>query len=422
MKLNSRITSLAGTVLTAVVLSTGTARADVVLDWNAIMVSTVATQQPFAQARFAAIMQLAVFEAVNTITGDYKTYRVTGTATSGASPEAAAIAAAHTVLKNYFPGNAVALDAARVSSLAGIADGPAKTSGITTGELAAAAVIAMRNNDGAAPPEFYLPGLQNPGEWQSTPSCTSAGGIFLQWRNVKPFGIRSADQFRLDAPPALNSARYARDYNEVKTVGGINSADRPQDRSDVARFYANVSPTAVWNPVARQLSISEGKSLSENARAFALLNMAISDGAVTTFDTKYTYNFWRPETAIRSGDFDGNRATEPDLAFTPFISTPCFPGYPSAHGTLSNAARDVLERLYGTRRHSIIVSNPAVPGISLKYSKLKEITDDIGDARVYGGIHFRFDQEAGADLGRLVGEYVYKYNLGPAHACTCEQD
>ncbi|MCU1237043.1 MAG: superfamily protein, partial [Candidatus Solibacter sp.] len=167
MKLNSRITSLAGTVLTAVVLSTGTARADVVLDWNAIMVSTVATQQPFAQARFAAIMQLAVFEAVNTITGDYKTYRVTGTATSGASPEAAAIAAAHTVLKNYFPGNAVALDAARVSSLAGIADGPAKTSGITTGELAAAAVIAMRNNDGAAPPEFYLPGLQNPGEWQS---------------------------------------------------------------------------------------------------------------------------------------------------------------------------------------------------------------------------------------------------------------
>jgi hypothetical protein len=421
MKLNS-MKSLAGTVLTALVLANGIARADVVLDWNAIMVSTVATQQPFAQARFAAIMQLAVFEAVNAITGDYNAYRVTNTAPSDASPEAAAIAAAYTVLKNYFPGNAVALDAARVSSLAAIADGPAKTSGITTGERTAAAVIAMRDSDGSAPPAFYLPGLPNPGEWQPTPSCTSAGGNFLQWRNVKPFGIRSADQFRLDAPPALKSARYARDYNEVRTVGGINSAFRSQDRSDVARFYANVSPTAVWNPVARQLSISEGKSLSENARAFALLNIAISDGAVATFDTKYTYNFWRPETAIRSGDLEGNRTTDPDPAFGPFISTPCFPGYPSAHGTLSSAAREVLERLYGARRHSIIVSNPAVPGIALKYSKLKEITEDISDARVYGGIHFRFDQDAGADLGRLVGEYVYKYNLGPAHGCTCGQD
>jgi hypothetical protein len=422
MKLNLRIRSLTGAALAALVLANGIARADAVLDWNAIMVSLVATQQPFAQARFAAITHLAVFEAVNAITVEYKAYAVTNPAPSGASPEAAAIAAAHTVLKYYFPGNATALDAARVSSLAVIADGPAKTSGITIGELAAARVIAARENDGSAPPASYMPGLPNPGEWQLTPSCTSGAGLFLQWRNLKPFGLRSADQFRLDAPPALDSARYARDYNEVKAVGGINSAFRTQDRTDVARFYANVSPTAVWNPVARQLSISHGASLSESARAFALLNMAISDGAVATFDTKYTYNFWRPETAIRSGDSDGNRMTDPDPAFAPFISTPCFPGYPSAHGTLSNAAREVLESLYGTRRHSIILSNAAVPGIALKYSKLKEITDDISDARVYGGIHFRFDQDAGGDLGRLVGEYVYKHNLGPAHACNCEQD
>lgn len=422
MRRNVRIRHLACTVLTVLVLPEGIARADVVLDWNAIMVATVATQQPFAQARFAAIMQLAVFEAVNGITGDYRPYGSTNASRADASPEAAAVAAAHTVLTHYFPGNAAALDAARISALATIGDGPAKTAGISAGELAAAAMIAMRENDGATPPEFYVTGSSSPGHWQSTPSCTAAGGNFLQWRNVKPFGIRSADQFRLDPPPALNSAKYARDYNEVKEVGGTQSDFRPQDRSDVVRFYANVSPTAAWNLVARQLSLSEAKSLSENARALALLNIAISDGAIATFDTKYTYNFWRPETAIRMGDTDGNHATNADPTFTPFILSPCFPGYPSAHGTLSNAAREVLERLYGRRRHSITMSNPAVPGIILKYTKLKEITEDISDARVYGGIHFRFDQDAGAEMGRLIGDYVYKNNVGLTHGCECRQE
>ena len=140
---------------------------------------------------------------------------------------------------------------------------------------------------------------------------------------MKPFGIRSADQFRLDPPPALTSSRYARDYNELKAVGSATSAFRPQDRTDVARFYANVTPTAAWNLVARQVATAEAQSLSQNARALALLNMAISDAAVATFDTKYTYSFWRPETAIRMGDFDGNKATDADPSYVPFISTPC---------------------------------------------------------------------------------------------------
>lgn len=313
---------IAGTITTALVFSAGIARPDTILDWNAIMQATVAAQAPFPQARFAAITQLAVFEAVNAITREYKPYLGTIAAPADASAEAAAVAAAHSVLKNYFPSNAATLDAARASSLATIPDGSAKSSGITIGEMAAAAVIALRSDDGSGPPAFYMPASSDPGQWQLTPSCPAAGGAFFHWRNVKPLVLRSADQFQLDEPPALNSARYARDYNEVKAVGGTNSALRPKDRTDVARLFAAVSPVGVWNPIARQLSIAAGNSLSENARAFALLNLALSDAAVATFDTKYRFNFWRPETAIRMGYADDNERTEADATFTPLITTP----------------------------------------------------------------------------------------------------
>ena len=410
----------AATITIALVLSAAAARADVVLEWNAIMQTTVGAELPFPQARFAAITQVAVFEAVNAITHDYKPYLGTISAPAGASAEAAAVAAAHTVLKTYFPGSAATLDAARASSLATIAEGPAKIAGVATGEAAALAVMAVRANDGSTPMQFYLPASSDAGVWQLTPSCPAAGGVFFQWRSVTPFGIRSGDQFRLDAPPALTSAKYARGYNEVKDVGGFSSLDRPPDRADVARFYAVTTPVKVWNPVARQLSAEEGNSLAENARALALLNMAISDGAVATFDTKYHYNRWRPETAIRMGDTDGNPKTGADPSFAPFITTPCFPSYPSAHATLSYAAREVLERVYTSRLHDFTLSNPAVPGVNLTYSSLKQITDDIDDARVYGGIHFRFDQEAGAELGRHVGKFVYMNNLSVARGSGCD--
>jgi len=396
-------------------------RADVVLDWNAIMQTTVAGQA-FPSARFAAITQLAVFEAVNAITRDYKPYlgTITVIAPAGASAEAAAVAAAHAVLKNYFPGAAAILDAARASSLATIPESVAKDAGIAVGETAGTAMIAARTTDGSETPEFYLPPLPSPGAWQQTPSCPAGGGTFLHWRNVKPFGIRSSDQFRLDEPPSFTSARYRRDYNEVKEVGGANSTERSQDRADVARFYGATNPVAVWNSVARQLSVAQGNSLSENARALALLNMAMSDAAVATFDTKYHYKFWRPETAIRFGDTDGNDRTDPDPAYVPYVTAPCFPSYPSAHATLSNAAREVLERIYTNRHHSMTLSNAAVPGVTLNYTKLKQITEDIDDARVYGGIHFRFEQEAGADMGRRVGAFIYKQYLGNVHGCNCE--
>ncbi len=397
------------------------AKADVVSDWNTIAVNTAVAnkQNPFAQTRYAAIVQLAVFDAVNATTGEYQPYLKTITASPGASPEAAAIEAAYEVLSNYFPASQANLNAAYISWLATIPDGPAKTAGIATGHAAASAMVALRANDGSSPSQFKVPGPPVPGEWQATASCPivngMAVGIAYQWQNVTPFGIPSAADFLLGAPPLLGSNAYTKAYNEVMTVGSINSTERPPDRANVALFYAASSPTQVFNQAAQQVALEQGRSLSENARALALVNMAMSDSLVASFLNKYHYNFWRPETAIQAGDTDGNPDTAGDPTWAPFIVTPCFPSYPSNHGSAGNGAAEVLRRIYGEAGHAITLTNPAVPTIVLQYSSFKQITDDISDARVYGGIHFRTDQEAGADLGRAVGTAVYKNNLRPMH-------
>jgi membrane-associated phospholipid phosphatase len=404
-------------VMTALLFGPGVAHADVVLDWNAIAVKTAVTngQNPFAQARYGAIVQLAVFEAVNSITGDYQPYLGTISAPAGASADAAAIEAAYRVLSTYFPASATALDMARATSLGAIPDGQAKTDGLAVGDAAAVAMIAARANDGASPPQFKAPGPAGPAEWQATPSCPVvngvASGIAFQWQNVTPFGIPSARAFLLTPPPALTSSEYAKDYNEVMAVGNLMSTERPQDRADVVLFYAASSPTQVFNQAARQLAQQDGGSVADNARALALTNMAISDSLVASFFNKYHYNFWRPETAIHAGETDGNPKTAPDPGYAPFIATPCFPSYPSNHGSASNAAAEVLRRLYGEAGHSMMLDNIAVPNIVLPYTSLKQITDDISDARIYGGIHFRTDQAAGAVLGRAIGTAVYKDNL-----------
>jgi hypothetical protein len=413
-----------------VTLLTGSAiaRADAVLDWNEIAVNTAIAnnQNPFAQARYAAIVQLAVFEAVNAVDGDYRPYLGSIVAPHGASAEAAAIEAAYQVLVTYFPGSLGQLNTDRMNSLAAIPDGPAKTEGIATGDAAALAMITLRANDGSSPAQFKVPGPAVPGEWQATPSCPMMNGVgvglFFQWQNITPFGIPNVQAYLLDPPPALKSNKYAKTYNEVLAIGGIDSTERPQDRADVVVFYAASSPTYVFNLVARQVATEQRRSLSENARALALINMAINDSLVASFFNKYYYNFWRPETAIRAGDTDGNPKTEPDPDFKPFIVTPCFPSYPSNHGAGSNGAAEVLRRLYGEAGHSITVSNPAVPNIVLDYTSFSQITDDISDARVYGGIHFRTDQDAGARLGRAVGKAVYKNNLRPVHGNDWDDD
>jgi hypothetical protein len=404
------------------------ARADVVLDWNVVAVNAAiqSNQNPFAQARFAAIAQLAVFTGVNAITREYEPYVGTVTGDPTASPEAATVAAAYRVLTTYFGANPsvqAMLDAARASSLAQIPDGSAKDAGLATGEAAAAAILALRASDGSTPAQFYTVPPPAAGEYQATPSCPVVGGVqvgaLLHWRNVAPFGVPSVSAFLPPPPPALSSNEYAKAYNEVKTLGSstATAADRPPDRQDVVRFYGASSPTYLFNSLARQLATAENRGLSDNARALALINMAISDALVASFNAKYEYRYWRPETAIRVGDSDDNRKTEPDPAFMPFISTPCFPSYPSNHGSGSAAGAEALRRLYGAAGFSLELSspNPALAGIMLRYSALGEIVKDVSDARVYGGIHFRFDQDAGERMGREVATYVCKNNLRPLH-------
>jgi hypothetical protein len=306
-------------------------------------------------------------------------------------------------------------DAARATSLAAIPNGTAKDGGIAAGELAAAAIIAARANDGATPAEFYLPASTDPYQWQLTPGCSALGGAFANWPNVRPFGIDDPVEFRADPPPSLTSNRYAKAFDEVKRVGSLTSTERPQDRTDVARFYAASSPAYVMNMAARQISVAQGRSLAHNARAFALINMAISDAAVASFGTKYHYTTWRPETAIHNADVDGNRKTEADATWAPLIVAPCFPSYASNHAGLSNAGAEMLRRLYGAGGHAITLTNPALPTLVYHYCQLKQITDDIDDARVFGGIHFRFDQDAGGVLGRAVATSVYTNNLRKIH-------
>ena len=395
-------------VAACVLLNAGAARADEVTDWNEIMEMTVAPSNPFFQTRSAAIVQLAVFEAVNAIVGDYEPYLGTIDAPPWASPEAAVIAAAHGTLVTLYPGSTADLDVLRADSLSAIPDCPAKEVGIAVGEAAAVAMLALRADDGSAAVIPYTPGTR-PGNWRPTPPA-SLPALLPGWGQVTPFGLEDGAQFRASPPPALRSARYARDYNEVKSVGAVNSPVRPQDRTDVARFHAAVG---VWNAAARQASAAQGKTLSENARDFALLTMAQSDGLISSMESKYYYNSWRPVTAIQAGHTDRNPGTAPDPTWLPLIGTPLFPSYPSNHASGSGAARRVLEHVYGKDGHAITLTSPRVPGVVLEYTAWEQITDDIDDARIYGGIHFRFDQEAGSRMGRRVGSYILRNHLRP---------
>lgn len=404
----------------AILAAPSAGAADVVSDWNTIMLSTISSQNSFAQSRFAAIAQLAVFEALNEVSGVYKPYLGVLTAPPGASPEAAVAAAAHRVLRTYFSGAATTLDAARESSLAAIPEGPSKVNGIAVGEAAASAIIALRENDGSDLSLPYTP-MGGPGFWQPTPPAL-APATLRHWARVTPFALRRADQFRPNPPPALTSRIYRRDFEEVREVGAASSASRPQDRVDVVQFFAATSPVQVWNRVAQQLAAANKLSLLDAARTLALLNIAIADSSIAVFEAKYFYQTWRPVTAIRAGDTDGNSGTVGDPAFSSFIASPTFPGYPSAHASGSNAASHMLERLFGGRRYAILLTNPALPGITLQYTKLGQITDDIDDARVYGGIHFRFDQDVGAALGRHVAEHVYRQKLRCRSAASCGEE
>jgi hypothetical protein len=387
----------------------------VLLQWNEIAVQAIGATPPFPSTRAMAIVQVAVFEAVNAITRRYVPYLGTVSAPEGASARAAVVTAAHDTLVWLFPAQQGFLDDEQTESLRAIRDGQAKDDGMAVGRAAAAAMIANRTGDGSTPAQFYTPASDAPYDWQPTPGCASAPannrGLFLHWQFVKPFGILSSAQFRAPQPPALGSARYARDFEEVKAVGDAASTERPRDRADVATLFAAQPPHRGWNLVARQLVAARHDGITRTARTLAIMNMSLSDAHITVFESKYFYRTWRPETAVRRADEDGNPCTSPDPDYSPFVVTPCFPGYPSAHGAGGGAARVVLERAYGRKGHDLTITDAGASGIVLHYSDLRDITDDVSDARVYGGIHFRYDQVAGNRMGEAIGRYNLRHLL-----------
>jgi hypothetical protein len=399
-----------------------TAKADdLVLRWNQIAAQTATATNPFNQARVGAIVQLAVFEAVNAVTKDYEPYLNPPTvAPPGTSAEAAAIIAAHNVLATFFPAASAALDAARDLDLAAIPNGSAKTNGIAVGAAAANAMIALRAADGSSPLTTIIPTSTNAGDYQLTTGCAAA--MFYNWQNVTPFGIADISDFLLDPPPSLESNRVAKDYFEVNLVGTATSTARPLDRAEVVRLYAATSPSFALSAATRQISTAKRTSLSGNARALALLQMGINDALIASYMNKYHYNRWRPETGIRNGASDGNDKTDGNPGFTTLIPTPCFPSYPSNHASGTNGGLEVMRRLFGAAGFDITISNnvPALGSlpatvITKHYTQLNEIADDVDDARVYGGIHWRYDQDAGNVLGRAVATEIVKTRLRPVH-------
>jgi hypothetical protein len=406
---------IARIIAIALAIVAAAAHADVVTEWNAIAQSTVDRVDPFLQIRTTTIAQVAVFEAVNSIGRQYEPYLRRIDSPPNASVEAAAVSAAHRVLSTLNPEQAAYLDGLRAKALAAIADGPSKDSGIKVGIHAADAILAHRANDGTDVDVPYTPGTK-PGQYQLTPP-EFAPAFRPGMGRITPFALRHGAQFRPEPPPSFRSARYVRDYIEVKEGGDVNSQVRTPHQSDIARFYAATDGVQAYYPAARQVSEAQSTSVAANARIFALLGIAMFDAAVAVFDAKYHYDYWRPVTAIRAADRDGNPKTQPDTAWLPLVGNPPFPSYPSGHAGFGAAARLVLEEAFGVDGHAITLTNPLVPDVTLKYSSWKQITDDVDDARVFGGVHFRFDQEEATRLGRRVGRYILERQLLPSRHC-----
>jgi hypothetical protein len=387
-----------------------TQASDVVLEWNqqavALALLPASALSPVQQTRVMAIFQVAVHDAVNGITGEYETYLSSAPGPENAAPEAAAIAAAHHSLKNLFPGNDLVLDARYVSSLAAHGLSMADP-GIEFGRSAASAILALRSNDHSSQAQFdyNAAGVGDAGVWER---LNNAPALLPGWGNVTPFVLRSASQFQPDPPPALESEQYAKDYNEIKSIGMAGSSTRSAEQSQIALFW-RASPTAIWNSVLTQLIPTRDLDLSDKAQLFALFYLAAADASIGCWRAKYTYNFWRPQAAIRNGDSDRNDLTAGNGTWLPFIATPPHPDYTSGHTTNSSAMAKILT--------SVFTDNPGVAivvtqsGITRRWNTFSEAVDEVIDARVYSGIHFRNSDVAGARMGRQVAQFVLNHAL-----------
>lgn len=389
----------------------------VVVDWNAIAISAVgaAGQSPTLQERSIAITSVAVSDAVNAITKKYTRYGSKLTRPSGGSTTAAAIGAAYRALTQLVPSQTQLLDTMLSQSLAkfGVNAGDPE---FVFGEAVADEIVAMRSADGAAQAQYPYtpPNAGAPGVWEPTPPGFAAAAA-PGWVFVEPWVLESAAQYRPDEGPDLTSDRYARDVNEVKEIGARNSATRTAVQTNIARFW-QAPALVIWNGALRQLTLELDLDESEAARDFALMNVAGADARIACWDAKYTFNFWRPVTAIQRAGEDGNPATEADPGWTPLIDTPNHPEYVSAHTTLSTAMATVLRLLFDDNPGvAFTTTSPTNPGYERHWTTFSDAVREVIDARVYSGIHFRSSDERGARLGRQVGRFVATHVLRRAH-------
>jgi hypothetical protein len=374
-------------------------RADVVTDANA-KAADIASKHPSTpiSVRMMAIVQVSVFEAVNAITGRYPAYRVKMTPAPGASVDAAVAAATRTALSKLMPAQQAAIDADYQTMLGPVPDGPAKAKGIAVGEQAAAAVLESCVNDGSVAPDAYRPhttaGVYVPTVIPAVP----------HWGKRKPWVMASPDQFRPGPPPSLTSETWARDYNEVKALGSKNSAERTPEQTAIAKFWEATAPAVYW-PVARSVATAPGREVTDNARLLAAAGMAMDDALTAVFDAKYTYNFWRPVTAIRNGDLDRNDATAPEPGWTPFIDTPMHPEYPCAHCIVSAALGTVLQAEIGAGPGPKLSSSSSTAGGAVRtWVSVNDFTQEVALARILDGVHYRNSTEVGTAMGKKIGE------------------
>jgi hypothetical protein len=381
-------------------------RADVITDWDT---KATALASPAALGeREVAIVDLAMFDAVNSIARQYPAYLVREDGVDGASPEAAATSAAATALAKLHPQNAADFKAALDDYLKGLSDPHGDVAkGVRLGELVAVRVFDSRAADGATGVDTYRPRTQ-PGVYVPTATMVAS-----TWPTLRPFVIERPDQFRPGPPVALASAEWASDYNEIKAYGARNSTQRTLQQTETAKFWLMTGPQA-YHPIARQIVAARRMPLVDSARFMASFAAALTDAYIAVFDAKYHYDFWRPVTAIRNGDIDGNPATEIDPTWQPLDATPLHPEYPCAHCILSGTAVALIEASGGLRDVTEIwLTSPTAPGVTHRWSNLEAFATEVANARVWAGFHYRSSTRVGTAMGRDIGRYVATHFAPP---------
>lgn len=386
----------------------------VISDWNALAVTTFGadpTKAPQETPLYVGFVQAAVYDAVVGIDGRYQPYRFHARAPRRASAQAAAVAAAHKVLVTYSPYAQPALDAAYATSLTQVPDGRAKTRGVAFGTLAADNLIALRANDGRnAPVLFTQPPA--PGVWRPTPPALQP--MAVPWMGaVTPLLLRSGAQFgEPGPPPAMTSAQYTRDFAEVKALGSAASTERTPEQTATALFFSG-NAAFQFNAALRDQLTVRHLDIVDAARMFAAVDMSQADAIISAWHAKYLYGFWRPITAIQLADTDGNPATTADPSWTPLLATPPYPDYVSGYSTLTGDFTRALSDTLDTRDLQLTLISTAVPGAVRPYDSGRTLRNDVVDARVWLGIHFRFADTGGVDMGQRVAHWALTHYFGP---------